>query len=353
MNIRFQKRERDPSLVNGLKVAYAPAKRKASQWRWYLILLIVCAPLLFFTFQLLSSWLLVGAQGYISLEKASVNSMAGGVVQHLYPTVGQDLKAGTQIAQLYNPEVASQLTLYRAELKQSASVLPQDAGRERLLRRSLGLAQENWAVGENYLKQVSFLFDQGAATVAELDLARERRNRARMAYDQARFELERQQATAGDATDVRDGATDRARSLIQAHIEALEGEQARLAQVLPYDGRVLDIFAVEGQTLSSGTPILLLGRTDKPFVVAYLPPKYARFAVRGQHATVKLPDGTTLAATVRDNANLTKRLPADLSSPIGARDLMLLVNLDPDTPLSDIHWVDGMPVSVRFEWHLF
>jgi hypothetical protein len=92
----------------------------------------------------------------------------------------------------------------------------------------------------------------------------------------------------------------------------------------------------------------LLGRSDKPSVIAYLSPKYAKYARKGQKAVVKLPNGETLQAEVNTDSNLTKRLPADLSSPIGSRDLMLLVNLALESPLPDFHWVDGLPVSVRF-----
>ena len=104
---------------------------------------------------------------------------------------------------------------------------------------------------------------------------------------------------------------------------------------------------------SSGTPIQLLGSTDQPHVVAYLPTQHARYARKGQRATVRLADGTTLPAIVRQDATLTKRLPADLSSPIGSRDIMLLVHLDLGAPLPAIQWVDGLPVSVRFALRLF
>jgi hypothetical protein len=85
-------------------------------------------------------------------------------------------------------------------------------------------------------------------------------------------------------------------------------------------------------------------------VVAYLAPKYVKYAQIGRYATVTLPGGRKLKARVSENANLTKRLPADLSSPIGSRDLMLLVNLELLMPLPEIQRVDGLPVSVRFHY---
>jgi len=55
MKISFQKKDKDPAMVQGLRVPYAPARRKAAQWRWYVILLIVSSPLLFFLFKMVKS----------------------------------------------------------------------------------------------------------------------------------------------------------------------------------------------------------------------------------------------------------------------------------------------------------
>jgi len=148
-------------------------------------------------------------------------------------------------------------------------------------------------------------------------------------------------------------ATTQAAARIDAQIASLKQAGERLAQRTPNSGRVLDIMATEGSALAPGAPILLLGHTEKPYVVAYLNPKYARYARQGQTAQVGLPDGSSLPAEVRTDAALTKRLPADLSSPVGSRDIMLLVMLELKAPLPDIQWVDGLPVSVRFDFKFF
>jgi hypothetical protein len=63
---------------------------------------------------------------------------------------------------------------------------------------------------------------------------------------------------------------------------------------------------------------------------------------------VKLPNGDTLRAVVKEDAGLTRRIPADISSPITARDIMLLVPLDLLDPLPPVEKVDGLPISIRF-----
>jgi multidrug efflux pump subunit AcrA (membrane-fusion protein) len=352
MKISFQKQDKDPTVVHGMKVAYAPAKRAAAQWRWYVVLLCVSSPLIYFLIKLLLAWLIVSAQGFVSLVRIDVNSNASGIVERLHVRTGQQVTAGQTLAQLRNADLEAQMALRRAEytaLHPAGEAA--DTPQLRLARQRARLAGENLTTSRAFLKDVGFLRNQGAATVADLNLARERCNRAQMEYDQAHYELERLQAPGRPgATDADTGA---ARMRLQAQMTALTDEQNRLTQTAPMAGRVLDLFVVEGAFISPGTPMLLLGSADKPHIVAYLPTQHARYARQGRQATVRLADGTTLAAVVSQDAILTKRLPADLSSPIGSRDIMLLVELDLAAPLPAIQWVDGLPVSVRFAFRWF
>jgi multidrug resistance efflux pump len=354
MKVSFHKQERDPAVVQGLQVPYAPARRRAAQWRWYLILLIVSSPLLFFLFKMVKSFVIVDGQGFISLERVAVNSTSDGIVQTILVKTGQDVSRGEVLARLYDPHLANQKALLESELEALGHhPAPSAAAREQLVRRRLGLTRAILNTRSDNLRNVQALVEQGAATVAELRLAGERRNQAQMDYDQALFESQKlkedQRRPDLGLDNPGDGS---GRLQIQAKLKALAQEQGLLVQVAPYNGRILDVFAIQGQALSPGAPILLLGRSDKPSVVAYLAPRYVKYAQIGRQATVTLADGQKLQARVRENANLTKRLPADLSSPIGSRDLMLLVNLELLAPLPDAQWVDGLPVSVRFQYAL-
>ena len=349
MKFSFQKKEKDPNIVQGIKVPYAPAKRQAAKWRWYLILFIVSSPLLYFLFKLVLSQVIVTAQGFISLEKVAVNSTSAGTIQKLYAGVGQELTSGSMIAQLYNAGLSSQKIILESEL--SALDRPEisyDKAQEILLRKRIDLTKDVLNFERKYFANVKFLYNQGAATVAELDLARERKTKAELDHDHARFELGSLLESRRKYPILPEIEVTKKRRQIDAKLKALGAQQARLAQTLPYDGRILDVFAKEGEAVSTGSSLLLLGRSDKPSVIAYLSPKYAKYARKGQKAVVKLPNGETLEAEVNTDSNLTKRLPADLSSPIGSRDLMLLVSLAIESPLPDFHWVDGLPVSVRF-----
>ena len=71
MKIRFNSdKERNPTQDGGLKVLYAPGKRVAFRLRWYLILLLISSPLLWF-FGIHGSLALTALEEQITLEDVS------------------------------------------------------------------------------------------------------------------------------------------------------------------------------------------------------------------------------------------------------------------------------------------
>jgi len=352
MKVRFNtKRQKDPTRDQGMKVPYAPAKRRVAQWRWYLIVLVVSSPLIYFLFKLAFSQVVITAQGLITLEKISINSSSTGYVDQINVQVGDTVSQGHVMVKLGSPALDGREHVLQVELNHLGSSLPPSGLQtESLLRNRVELAKKNVAYHKEKLGKVRFLFDQGAATIAELNQTEAGYDRAQFTLNQAQRELSAQlEKTRRDQLQPEVQYSNR-RQLILAELETITEQRKRLQQQAPFLGRILDIFIQEGQTLSPGSPILLMGRMDSPYIVAYLDPKYAKYALSGYKATIKLPAGKTLRAQVKENSTLTRRLPADLSSPIGDRDLMILVKLDFLAPLSRAESIDGLPVTVRFDF---
>ncbi|WP_319522943.1 HlyD family efflux transporter periplasmic adaptor subunit [uncultured Desulfosarcina sp.] len=350
MKVNFENRKaQDPTRVKGMHVPYAPAKRRVTQWRWYLILLLVASPLLFLLWRIAMPLLMVVAPGYISLENVSINSTASGVVEMVHVQVGDWVAQNQRVITLYNAGLVEQRQVLRAE--QDILKNGSDAGQSVLdatLKATIRLSRDQAAYRKKLLDDVQWLYDRGAATIAEL-------NQARAQYEKARSDL---LLAEGDLAAARESrlkdqlGPDRERSdrlrTLDAKMQVLNHQMRRLQQTVHKSGRVLDMFVAAGEAVSPGTPLLALGQTDKPYAVAYLDPKHSRYGRKGQRARVKLPNGQKIHAVVRENAGLTRRIPADISSPINARDVMILVPLDLLEPLPLVENVDGLPVTIRF-----
>ena len=351
MKIRFSNRQKDPSVHHGVKIPYAPAKRKAAQWRWYLILLLVSSPLIYFLLRMGLSFVIVTAQGFISLDKIEVNSTVSGIVDNITVKPGQEISTGSVIANLHSPDLTAQRLQVEAELS-SLNMNPQlhSNAKEKLLNNRINLTRQVLASQNEYFRTMTFLVEQGAATLAEVTAARKERDKAQSDYDYAVYERQYYEEEKQREASMIDPVQNKERNRLEAQLKTIEDRLSRLPQTSPHDVRILDILAAPGESLSPGSPIAMVGRSDKPYVVAYLNPKYAKYARKGRSAQVTLPDGRKMNATVRENSQLTQRLPAHLISPIGSRNMMLMVELDLSTPLPPIQWVDGLPVDVRFKF---
>ena len=351
MKIQFSNKQKDPTVQHGVKIPYAPAKRMAAQWRWYLILLIVTSPLLYFLFRMGLSFIIVTAQGYVSLDKIEVNCTISGMVDSIEVEPGQEVVTGVVIATLSNPELMAQKRQAEAELaSQNVDQQPRSNAKAQLLKNQVDLALRVLASQRDYYRTMTFLFEQGAVTLAELSTARERRDKAESEYHNALYERQYYEDEFQRQTSVVRPEEYKEKIRLTAQLKTIEERLSRMPQTTPYAGRVLEVLAVQGEALAPGSPIATIGRSEKPYVVAYLNPKYAKYARQGRTAQVKLPDGRKIKARVRENPQLTQRLPAHLISPIGSRSNMLLVKLELLLPLPPIHWVDGLPVDVRFSF---
>ena len=189
MKIQFTTKQKDPTVQHGVKIPYAPAKRMAAQWRWYLILLIVASPLLYFLIRMGLSFIIVTAQGYISLDKIEVNCTISGMVDSIEVEPGQEVLTGVVIATLSNPELMAQKRQAEAELASlNVDQPPRSNAKAQLLKNQVDLARRVLASQRDDYRTMAFLFEQGAATLAELTTARERRDKAESEYHNALYE---------------------------------------------------------------------------------------------------------------------------------------------------------------------
>jgi multidrug resistance efflux pump len=317
------------------------------------VVLLVSTPLLYLMGQIVYTTVVVTAPGFITLEKVPINSQMAGWVCDLSVRVGEEVSQGQILASLESPELQQREQLLRAEAAshELASPVPSGAAVLQELERSLDLAQKVVDYHASHLERVRFLFKQGAATIAELNLAQSQLHQTESDLQQMRssFAMRRLE-------DLRLQAPDRSMEtrsrLIQTELEAVLEQRARLTQRSPVRGRVLEVFADVGFNLAQGQPILMLGNLDKVFLQAYLDAEDLEYARAGQRAVAIFEDGRRHSVVVRQKPEVTARLPAAAVPALGERQFMLLVMLDFVEPLSPEDIVDNLPLTVRFPFEL-
>lgn len=350
MKIHFRSPKiKDPERERGVRVPYASAKRAVSRWRWYFVVTLVSVPFLYLMGQILYTTFVVTAPGFITLEKVPVNSQIAGWVTEVSVRTGQEVKPGRLLATLANPELQQREQLLRAEAaaSESASPLPSGAAALQELEKSLRLGREVVDYHSKYFSKVLSLYNRGAATIAELNLAKSNLQRSEADLQQMRSSVALRRLE-----DLRLQVPDRnletRAKLIQVELEALMEQQSRLVHKSPVHGRVLDVYAEVGHSLAQGQPVLMLGDLGTVCIQAYLDAKDLQHARPGEKAFAVLKDGRKFRVVVRQKPELTGRLPAAAAPVLGERQFMLLVMLDFEEMLPPEDMVDNLPVTVRF-----
>lgn len=336
MKIRFDSnKERDPAADSGLRVLYAPSKRVAFRLRWYLILLLVASPLMWFFGRLALGYVHVEAPGQLQMPVIELRALDAGVVAQIDVQPGQRVEAGQPLLRLDNPEWRGRIQQLQA-LEGSAQATPATAptATERnLLNAQIRLAQQR-------VEQLQALLAQGAATRGELLNAQAQLNAQQ--YDLLAFEQRERQQTQGGAGEVRQALRE------SSERQWLESRLQGLSFVAPASVRVADTLVSQGENVGPGTLLMRLEQTAEPLLLIYLDPRYVAYAAPGQELQVQMPGGTWLAAHVLQAADSAGRLPSGLQKPFAANQMGLLVPAEFDQPLPPLWRVQQLPVRVRF-----
>ncbi|RTZ57965.1 MAG: hypothetical protein DSZ33_06840 [Gammaproteobacteria bacterium] len=318
MKIRFHNQAKEAERDDGIKVAYAPAKRGFPKLRWYLILLVVSSPLIYFILHTAMNNVLVKAQGVVNLPLIEVRSSHSGVLTDLLVSPGDDVSKGQLLASL------------GAEKRGPGFVARQP--RISLLEKSVELARSQVADQESRLGDMQKLFKAGAATAAEVRAARDRLEKSTYLLYTKLTELESEWVE---------------------RLNASEAEKHRVENgwsvISPADGRVVEILALKNSFVSSEDVLMVIAEPDEPLVTAYLDPRYSKYAYIGQKAAIRFSDGHRATGHIVELPQVTIKLPDEFASGFGTRPLSVLVRLALDEPLAEDRRIHGLPVTVRFQ----
>jgi multidrug resistance efflux pump len=360
MQIRFHRKARSsPESIEGLKVPYAPAKRVAPKWRWYLIMSVLLLPVGWLVLKAIGSLFILSANGTVFLDQFEVRAPGNGRIVKVAAAVGARVTDQQVLMELEDQELEGALIRARAELialqrseilqrRQTSPAPTPVIENESSLREELALAERVLRFNEARRAATQSLLRDGAATMAELREAEAGVNQATAAVLQVKRQLEKKTifTRPAETQPLMSAAAQR----ILDDIAQLEAKREKLQVRAGQAGRVLDVFATSGEFVSAGTPLMLVGRTVNPQVVAYVPPEIATRLAVGARATIRFPDGFRAQALVAETPLVTRRMPADLVNQFGVRPMTVVLHLESRSVWPKNRRIHGLPVSIRFHY---
>ena len=308
MKVSFSSAKKSqPTVDGGVEVPYGPGRRTVSKWRWYGLVLVISTPLLFLLWKVSLSLFLISAPGVVYMDKYNINAPYPATVRSAVKMPGDLVSEGELLFKVTTPQIDQREEALMAELRlaeggtETKPALVEDA--DPLYLSALGrvrLNRETLRYHEGFRDTVLSLFKAGAATRAELDLAEDRVRQAQTLLAESRGAAAALRPVPPEKKDVQKPA-DRV-AQIKAELLLLDERRDALSIRSPGDGRVLEVFAAEGESVANGTPLLVIARAERIMVKAYLDPRYLAYALPDSDVTIRFPDGTSVPGAGRSGA---------------------------------------------------
>lgn len=347
MKVRFDAPVKpDATVVDGMRIHYAPSRRSVPRMRWYLLILLIASPLLYFLVSFVIDSIIVKAKGVVTPPVfISVRAADDGVVTKVDVKPGERVALGQELLHVEKPPVAG-APVVKGET-------PQERATEQALKGELERSRLRVDAERERMEKMKALRDAGAATAGEYEQAW---NRWLSALDyQSRLEKELAGLTAAQSAPR--GSTP---GTITFESQETFGQGSTSRQQLekflydgaryraPRRGEVIDVFARPGDRVLRGVALLTMSLNEEAEVTAYLDPRHVNYATEGHRAKIIFPDGTTVRGVVMGIEQFAARPPSDAPDPLGLRRLSLAVKVKAVDPMPSTREVSGLPVTVRF-----
>jgi multidrug resistance efflux pump len=333
---------KNPATLDGIKLPYADAKRRAPIWRWRVMLLIAAMPVLYFAALHLLDAAFVSAPGFVSFKTVELHAPGPGTVKRVLIAPGSVVRSGRPVIQLDNAVLEAESAAISSQI---TAAEPVRGGSDTLItatKQEEAVASEAVDEAQAEYGRIAALVARKAATTGERDAARDNVLAKDGQLREIRVAVQRE-AISRQAVDARVGLAQ-----LLAQRESNKAELDQLQVSAPIDGAVIAVDVTPGEQVTPDRRLALIRSSEQPLVRAYLAPIDQEYAVVGREATVVFATGQHIGARVAKvsfKAQPMQRaaLPGFASESQGIEIILGFA----DAPQWLTH-VDGLPVTVRF-----
>ncbi|BBG65324.1 hypothetical protein NNO_0621 [Hydrogenimonas sp.] len=332
-----------PDVERGIKVPYAPERRKAPIWRWYLLLALILSPVIYFAWILIQPLAVITAPGFLRLELYGVDSHISGRVTGVYREINEQVQKGEPLFEVENIVLLNRIEAVRKELKAVRKKMELDlrasiAAKKSEVTRLSSLLREL----KSRCKEVDNLIAMGAATSTELMQCRRQIVELQINLIRAGEELRI------DKAKLRNLSSDPKIVSLQSSLNGLMKESKLQTITAEVNGTLENIQVKKGEYVHTGKRLADIIDDRKIAIDAYFDPKYFDYLKKGDSVIVKFPDGYSVDGFILDMPRLSSRLPSDFTL-LKEQKRAVLVRIGLKNGLLQRYRVAQMPVEVRLK----
>lgn len=285
-----------------------------------------------------------------NVESEKVNNVfteVQGKIKNVFVDEGSKVSKGQILAEFDTSEIDTQIKQLEGELKAAeGSSIASPSGDANLIKQQQYTVEQakialNYAKSE--FKRVEKLYQEGAATSAELEKAKTEMITSQKALDKARSELESIKEQNGGTGLELEGQ----KISINAQIERLKLQKAKAIIRADNNGTVLEKRIQQGEYVNAGTLMFVLGDIDELNIVSYVNSNYMNEILTGDQVKViiKLPgkDKEVYGRVIKISPSTVQRKSA---LGLDENDVKITVAI-PNKP-KGVKLIHGMDVDVVF-----
>ena len=344
MKIKFHlDKQKNPTQHGGVNINYGAGKRMAFRFRWYLILFLIISPVLIFVWYITKDKVIVESPAILTTEPLNIQASQDAVISAVNIRQGQSAKQGDVLITLDKPVLQAEIKQLETNISLLEKTFTDDwLKQEALLKQKIEIADADLKE-KNTLYQKYMHFNQDGLLQLE-----QWANISQLKMNAELLLLESNRNLYALNQDKISGSAAQYLNELKLRLQLLKARQSELQLLAPMDGEVKDVLVQRGMAVHDGEPLMLYAIRSQPVVVAYLTPANVQFSGIGQQATVSLPNGETIAATVSEPARITEKVPSQLAGPFDNNKAALKVVLKLDHMPAQV--IEGLSVSVRFHY---
>jgi multidrug resistance efflux pump len=326
------------------KVEYAPVKRHLAKWQWYLLVLIILSPLIYFVSAILIDSLIVTASGYVYYDKILVRAPENGYINNVLVKEGEHVKLNKRLINMRSPRLSQELKHLQEELERLKDIKLNIKNPEIehfiIMKNNL---QKHLYTTIEYVKTINNLRNKKLATISDQQKAR---------TDFKNIELE-----------IKDIDRAMARSNLY-HTFKLEEQYGQIIRELetgiikleasielmnipsPGDGAVAKIFTRRNEYVSKGQNLMDITTQENLRIIAYLDYKHMSDEIyQGKTVTVMLPDNVKISGKIAQIPSLAEH-QNKFTSIIKTEKNKILLIITLTEKLPPKYRIYGLPVKV-------
>lgn len=327
-------------------VNYAPGKRRVSKIQWYLLVLIIASPILYFIFKMAFDIFIVTGSGNVVFDEQTIRASENSYIKKVFVKVSTDVVDGQPLVDLYAPDLGKELDYLTKELetlRTQKKDLELHNPELAPLSKMKGDALINFTETKKDYDSLINLRNRGLATIA--DMAQVRRNYSdaqilikeidrKISENQAKYQLAAENQYGQKIREIQNKIEKANITIASLHVKATE------------KGSLTKVFVNEGEFVLKGQELMKIATSDTLHIKAYLPSRFVHKKIRlGDNITILFPDNIKIKGTITDIPDIAEGEPS-VSNIVRKEKNKIVLLIAPVGEIPEKYKVMGLPVDI-------